>query len=128
MEQNILIISFNNLGQTFWDNQLDTKNSIVWLIKKPASIASCLKRFNPDIVIIDTYFSQKEDNENVLKCFQELKKVAFEKLVFHFSPHFSEKGSAPLSLNGMFQTTLCNRATNQINQLMSSDYLNNLTA
>lgn len=128
MEQNILIISFNNLGQTFWSNQLNTDNNVVWLIKKPRTIASCLSKFNPDIIIIDTYFSQEENKENILKCFQELEKTAIEKLAFHFSPHFSEIGTAPLSLNGVFQTTLCNRAINQINQLISPNYLNDLTA
>lgn len=128
MEQNILIISFNNLGQSFWSKQLDTEKNIALLIKKPQTITSYLKKLNPDIIIIDTYFSQQENKENVLKCFQELEKVAYEKLVFHFSPHFSEKGTAPLSLGGIFQTALSNKAINQINELISPDYLNDLTA
>ena len=128
MKQSILIISFNNLSQSFWSNQLNIQDSIVWLIKKPKTIATCLKRFNPDIIIVDTYFSQKENEENILKCFQELEKPALETTVFHFSSEFSASKEMTTSLKGVFQTVLSRKVINQINELINSDYQNDLTA
>ncbi len=127
MQQNILIISFNNLGQSFWNKQLNTESQSVCLVRRPESIANCLKKYNPDIIIVDTYFAEKHASK-ILDCFKELEHVAMEKLVFHFSPEFSINKTVTVSLKGVFQTVLSNDVIDQLNLLVNPISSNNLTA
>lgn len=127
MQQNILIISFNNLGLSFWDKQLNIENKTVYLIKKPETITNYLVNYNPDLIIVDTYFTD-DNNLAVLNCFKELDNCAIEKSIFHFSPKFSSNLEMTTSLKGVFQTVLSNQTIRYINELINPNFINDLTA
>lgn len=128
MKKNVLIISFNNFGLSFWRNHIELSESNVWLIEAAGHSNLSLKELNPSVIIIDSYFHKENSEQPILDLFQCIKQEVAHAPVFHFSPDYSDTAYNDYVMLGIHQTVICKEAFWMINQMINPDLYNDLTA
>ncbi len=128
MKQNVLIISFNNFGLSFWRNHIELSESNVWLIQASGYTNINFRELNPSVVILDSYFHKEDNEESIVDLLRTIQVQMKETTVFHFSPDYSDVESSNYSMLGVNKTVICKEAFWDINNVLNPNYFNDLTA
>ena len=128
MKQNVLIISFNNFGLSFWRNHIELSETNVWLIQASGYTNINFRELNPSVVIIDSYFHKEDNEEPIVDLLRTVKMQMKGTAVFHFSPDYSGAINNNYPMLDVHKTVICKEAFWDINHVLNSNYFNDLTA
>lgn len=128
MKNNVIIISFNNFGISFWRNHLELSTSNVRLFEASGHSDLSFKELNPSVVIIDSYFHKESNEKSIMDLFQRIKHEVKEAPIFHFSPNYSDEACNDFVMLGIHKTVICKEAFWMINQVLNPSLYNDLTA